>query len=266
MEGTLLKTRSADGTEIAYETDGSGPPLLLVGGALNSRQSSADFVPHLADRFTVVRYDRRGRGDSGDTQPYAPEREVEDLQALADAVGGPVYAFGHSSGAALVLLLAASGGSVARMALYEPPFFVDDSRPPLPADHLERFRRGGPEDWLEHFLTEAVELPPAALEQTKASPMWAGMLPVAHTLLYDNTLMWPYEQRQPLPQEWREQVGAVPTLVMDGGLSAQWMRNAARATATLLENARYMTIEDCAHGVPPERLAPVLSDFFGEED
>jgi pimeloyl-ACP methyl ester carboxylesterase len=260
----LTKTRSADGTEIAYETDGVGPPLVIVGGALNSRGSAATLLPELTDHFTVVRYDRRGRGDSGDTQPYAPEREVEDLAAVIDAVGGPVFAFGHSSGAALVLLTTGRGVPIARMVLYEPPFMVDDSAPPLPADWLDRLRALDPAGRVELFLTEAVGVPAPAIEQMKAGPAWPAMVSVGHTVLYDNTLMFPYEQRQPLPPEWADEVGPVPTLVIDGGRSPAWMRNAVAATAELLPAGRRVTFEDCDHSAPPEVIGPVLTEFFTE--
>src|SRR6476469_542867 len=120
----------------------------------------------------VVRYDRRGRGDSGDTQPYAPEREVEDLEALVAAVGGEqVYAFGHSSGAHLVLELARRGAPLAGIVLYEPPYIVDETRPPLPADHLERLAGLDPGGAIEYFMTVAVGVPQPMVDGMKASPM-----------------------------------------------------------------------------------------------
>jgi pimeloyl-ACP methyl ester carboxylesterase len=262
MDQVLLTTESADGTEIAYETDGAGPPLVIVGGALNGRGTAAVLLPQLADRFTVVRYDRRGRGDSGDTPPYAPEREVEDLEAVIAAVGGPVYAFGHSSGAALVLFAARRGAPIVRMVLYEPPFLVDDGREPLPADWLERLRAASPADAVELFLTEAVGVPAPMVEQMKAGPMWPQLVAIGHTVLYDNTIMWPYQQGEPLPRQWADEVRTTPTLVIDGGKSPAWMRNAAAATAELLPGARALTLADCDHGAPPEVIGPVLSDFF----
>lgn len=265
MTQLLQTAESADGTTIAFEAEGSGQPLLLVGGALNTRNSSAAFVPLLSDRYTVVRYDRRGRGDSGDTQPYAPERELEDIEALIAAVGGPVLAFGHSSGAALVLHTARRGAPIEQMALYEPPFIVDDAREPLPPDHLERLRAMPPDEALEYFLTVAVQVPPPALEGMKASPMWASMVAVAHTVLYDNVVMWPDEQGKPLPREWADEVGALPTLVIDGGNSPAWMRNSAASLAELLPNARYLSLEGCDHSAPPATVAAVLTDFFGGE-
>jgi pimeloyl-ACP methyl ester carboxylesterase len=261
MSQTLLHTQSADGTTIAYETDGSGPPLLLIGGALNNRGSAIPIVPLLADRYTVVRFDRRGRGDSGDTPPYAPERELEDIEALIADVGGPVFVYGHSSGAALALHTARRGAPITKLALYEPPFIVDDSRPPLPADHLERLRSMSGGDALEYFMTVAVGMPQAMVDGMRSTPMWAQLERVAHTLIYDNTIMYPEQHGRPLPREWADEV-TMPTLVMDGGKSPAWMRNAALDLADVLPTARHLTVDDCDHAVPPETIAPILTDFF----
>src|SRR4051794_5453690 len=266
MAGTLLKAQSPDGTEIAYVTDGAGPRLVIVGGAMSTREGGAPLLPLLSERFTVVRYDRRGRGDSGDTPPYAPERELEDLEAVIAAVGGPVLVYGHSSGAGIALHVARRGGAISKLVLSEPPFIVDASRPPLPPDHLERLRAMSRADAVAYFLTEAVQVPPPAIEQMKASPMWADLLPVAHTTVYDNELMWPDEQGRPLPREWADEVGDLPTLVIDGGESAAWIRNAVEATAELLPNGRRLTLEGCGHSAPPETLAPVLTKFFEEDN
>src|SRR5947209_2287084 len=206
MNATLFKATSADGTTIAYEVDGSGPPLLVIGGALNDRNSSADLVPLLSDAFTVVRYDRRGRGDSGDAQPYAPEREAEDLDAVVAELSGPVFAYGHSSGARLALELARRGLPVAKLVLYEPPFIVDDTRAPLRADHLEYMASLGPSDALEYFMVDVVGMPRPMVEGMKSAPVWQHLLPVAPTLVYDEPIMWPQQQRQPLPGAWAPEV------------------------------------------------------------
>ena len=261
MSQTLLNTESADGTTIAYEADGAGPPLLLIGGALNNRGSAAPLVPLLADRYTVVRFDRRGRGDSGDTPPYAPERELEDVEALIAEVGGPLFVYGHSSGAALALHSARRGAPISKLALYEPPFIVDASRPPLPEDHLERAGSLPPGEALEYFLTVAVGMPPAMVEGMRSTPMWAQLEGVAHTLIYDQTIMYPEQHGRPLPREWAGEV-TMPTLVMDGGNSPAWMRNAAQGLADVLPTARHLTVDDCDHAVPPETIAPILTDFF----
>ena len=265
MTQLLQKAQSKDGTSIAFEAEGSGQPLLVVGGALSDRNGALAFVPLLSDRYTVVRYDRRGRGDSGDTAPYAPAREVEDIEAVIAAVGGPVLAFGHSSGAALVLHAARGGAAIESMALYEPPFIVDDTREPLPPDHLERLAAMAPGEALEYFMTVAVQAPPQMVEGMKASPMWPSLLNVAHTLIYDNTTMYPDELGKPLPREWADEVGAIPTLCIDGAESPDWMRNAVQALTELLPNARRLSLEGCDHSAPPATVAAVLTDFFGGE-
>jgi pimeloyl-ACP methyl ester carboxylesterase len=262
MSQTLLHTQSADGTTIAYETDGAGPPLLLIGGALNNRGSAAPLVPLLADRYTLVRFDRRGRGDSGDTPPYAPERELEDIEALIADVGGPVFVYGHSSGAALALHAARRGAPIAKLALYEAPFIVDASRSPLPEDHLERLGSLPPGDALEYFMTVAVGMPQAMVDGMRQAPIWPQLEGVAHTLIYDQTIMHPEQHGRPLPREWGAEV-TMPTLVMDGGKSPAWMRNAAQGLADVLPTARHLTVDDCDHAVPPETIAPILADFFG---
>ena len=128
--------RSRDGTTIAFDRSGRGPSLIIVNGALSDRRAVPDLASRLADELTVIAYDRRGRGDSTDTPPYAVEREIEDLAALVDAAGGSAFVFGHSSGAVLALGAAAAGVPIARLALYEPPLMVDDTRPPIPDDYV----------------------------------------------------------------------------------------------------------------------------------
>jgi pimeloyl-ACP methyl ester carboxylesterase len=132
---------SGDGTTIAFDRSGEGPPLVLVGGALSDRLAAGSLTEALAPRFTVIAYDRRGRGDSGDTAPYAVEREIEDLEALVAEAGGSAFVFGHSSGAALALEASARGLPATKLALYEPPFIVDDGHEPLPDDYVERLAR-----------------------------------------------------------------------------------------------------------------------------
>src|SRR5437016_1477690 len=138
---TMDTVRSEDGTTIAFDRSGAGPALILVGGALQQRAidpRTAHLAELLAPHFTVFHYDRRGRGDSGDTQPYAVEREVDDLAALIKEAGGSAFVFGMSSGAALALEAARRGLAISKLALYEPPFIVDDSRPPVPEDYVSQ--------------------------------------------------------------------------------------------------------------------------------
>ena len=229
--------RSADGTTIAFERTGDGPPLIVVGGALSDRSAAADLAAVLAARFSVVAYDRRGRGDSGDTPPYAVEREVEDLAALLDAVGGSGFVLGHSSGAALAIEAVIRGLPITKVAVYEPPFIVDDSRPPLPADYFEQLDRlvaeGRRGDAVAYFMTTGVGL----------------------------RVMGDHMSGRPLPAGWASDV-TIPTLVIDGGNSPDWARNAVSAVAAAIPGAERRTLDGQEHGAAPEVLAPVLESFF----
>jgi pimeloyl-ACP methyl ester carboxylesterase len=260
------KTASVDGTPIAYESVGEGPPLILVGGAWNTRQSAAELAERLAGDFTVYSYDRRGRGDSGDTPPYAVEREIEDLEAVIEAAGGSAALFGHSSGAALALETTARGLSVSKLAVYEPPYIVDDSRPPLPRDYIEHLEAlvaaDKSREVVRYFMTEAVGVPAEMVEGMLESPMTAAMEPLAHTVAYDGRVMLRGSMYgQPLPSEWRDSV-TVPTLVMDGGNSPDWLHNSCRQLVGLLPDVSYRTLDGQDHGATPDAIAPVLEDFL----
>jgi pimeloyl-ACP methyl ester carboxylesterase len=256
---------SKDGTTIAFDTSGEGPPLLVVGGALNDRHAAATLARLLAPSFSVYAYDRRGRGDSGDTPSYAVEREVEDLQALIEDAGGTAFAFGHSSGAVLALETAVATPGITKLVLYEPPFIVDDSRPPLPDDYVERLkelaatdRRG---EAVEYFMTTGVGVPAEAIPPMRESPFWPSLEAVAHTLWYDGVIMGDNMVGKPLSADRWASV-TIPTLVIDGGASPPSMRNAAQQLADVLPNARRLTMEGQTHEVDPTLLAPVLTEFF----
>jgi pimeloyl-ACP methyl ester carboxylesterase len=256
---------SGDGTTIAFDRSGEGPALILVGGALATRRAAVPLAEALAPHFTVFGYDRRGRGDSGDTAPYAVEREVEDIAALIDEAGGSAFVFGHSSGAVLALHAAARGLAIPKLALHEPPFIVDDSRPPLLKDYVSRLdellasgRRG---DAVEYMMTRGVGTPAEAVAQMRQDAMWPALEAVAHTLAYDFTIMGDTVSGSPLPLR-RWAAVTVPTLVMDGGASPAYLRNGVQALVDVLPNARRQTLEGQTHGVAPEVLVPVLRQFF----
>jgi len=259
---------SKDGTTIAYDQTGNGPPLVLIDGALSSRAFGLNgpLAAILADRFTVITYDRRGRGDSGNTQPYAVRREIEDLEAIIDAADGPAYVYGISSGAGLALEAAcAVPAKVVKLALYEPPFVIDHTRPPVPADAvgqvtdlLAHGRRGAA---VKLFLRVDAQVPAMVVALMPLMPAWAKLKAAAHTLPYDLTIMDGGQQGRPLPAgRWASLTA--PTLVIAGGKSPAWLQNATRAVAQALPGASHQTLPGQTHIVKPKPLAPVLADFF----
>jgi pimeloyl-ACP methyl ester carboxylesterase len=258
---------SRDGTHIAYDELGEGPPLVLVGGAFNTRTfgPNGGLAPLLAERFTVINYDRRGRGDSTDTAPYSVEREIEDLEALIAEAGGSAHVFGISSGAALAMEAANRGLAIDKLALYEAPFVVDDSRAPVPDDYLERLegmvasdRRS---DAIRLFMREGVGLPAVFVALMRFMPAWSKLRAIAHTLPYDAAIVYDYQKGRPLPTKaWAS--ATMPTLAVAGGKSPDWMRHAMRELAEVLPNARHHTLEGQTHIVKAEVLAPVLVEFF----
>jgi pimeloyl-ACP methyl ester carboxylesterase len=261
------KVRSKDGTEIAYDQTGDGPALILVGGAWNDRMTPTQLAQTLASEFSVYSYDRRGRGDSGFTEPYAVERKIEDLEAVIEAAGGSAYAFGHSSGAALALEATAAGAPISSLAVYEPPYIVDATRPPLPGDYVEHLElltaEGKRREIFEYFMTVAAGMPAEMAKSMAESPMVDGMLGLAHTISYDGRVMLRGSMNgEPLPSRFRDTV-TVPALVMDGGDSPAWMRNAARALVGILPDVRYRTLEGQDHAAAPDVVAPELEEFFG---
>jgi alpha-beta hydrolase superfamily lysophospholipase len=252
---------SKDGTRIAFDRMGGGPPVILVCGGSTDRMANAPLADLLAERLTVLNYDRRGRGDSGDTPPYAVEREVEDIAAVIDAAGGSAALYGTSSGGVLALEAAASGLPITKLALWEPPFILDESRRP-PADTARTFhdlvaegRRG---DAVEFFMSKVVGLPPEFVAGARTAPFWASQEALAHTLEYDATIMGDYS----VPTE-RAGAVAVPTLVIDGGASFETMGDAAEALVEALPDGERRTLEGQEHNVDPNALAPVLMEFFG---
>ena len=257
--------RSRDGTAVAFDRSGSGPAIILVGGAMSDRTTSASVASLLAPRFTVFSYDRRGRGDSGNTLPYAVEREIEDLAAIVGEAGGSTFAMGGSSGAVLVLEAAARGLFIAKLAVYEPPLIVDKDGPLLPAglsDHVAELaatgRRG---DAVEAFMTQALGMPAEAVAPMRSAPRWAALEAMAPTLEYDLIITAPTLTGSPAPLA-RWATVAVPVLAMAGGASPAWMRNGVRTLAGLLPNATYRTFEGQTHAVDPQILAAALEEFF----
>ncbi|WP_166347177.1 alpha/beta fold hydrolase [Phytoactinopolyspora limicola] len=257
---------SRDGTTIVYEKTGSGPPLLIVDGALCHRAfgPSKGLRNKLSGDFTVITYDRRGRGDSADTPPYAVEREIEDIEAVAKDVGGAIFAFGMSSGAALAVEAANSGVGITKLATYEAPYLVSQDAPQEPPDYAGRLnefiaagRRG---DAVKLFM-KLVGTPSFAVFAMQLTPVWKKLKAVAHTLPYDHAILEPGRQYQPLPEQ-RWSAATMPALVMDGGKSPDWMRDAQRALADVLPDAEYRTLAGQTHLLKPDAVAPVLTEFL----
>jgi len=260
---------SQDGTPIAFDRLGDGPAVIIVVGALADRSAGAPLAALLAPHFTVFTYDRRGRGDSGDTAPYAVKCEVEDLEALIREAGGSACVFGGSSGAALALDAANRGRAITKLALYEPPFIVDESSPPLPKNYAtqlaELIAAGRRSDALERYMNEALGVPAERLTQMRTAPFWPAMEAVAHTLVYDFTILGDTMTGTRLPiQKWASVT--VPTLVMDGGASAAVFHSAAQALTDILPNAQRRTLTGQDHAVDPQILAPLLEEFFGQSN
>jgi pimeloyl-ACP methyl ester carboxylesterase len=258
---------SADGTAIAYETLGTGPALLFIDGAMCYR----DFGPAravaaaLADHYTVHIYDRRGRGQSGNTLPWAEDREIEDIAALLKEAGGQAYAVAVSSGAVLAADAAARLPGLTRLALYEPPFIVDDTRPAreatFTADTEALLARGDRTGALKKFMGH-VGMPALALAIMPLTPPWKKLKAVAPTLPYDLHILGDTGRGRPLdPSRWAGVTA--PALVMDGGKSPQYMRNAARALSETLPKADYRTLPGQTHMVKAGALAPAVKEFLG---
>jgi pimeloyl-ACP methyl ester carboxylesterase len=257
----MQTVRSHDGTRIAYETSGTGPALVLVNGALSERSAFVPLRPLLDAHFTLIAYDRRGRGDSGDTPPYSGEREIEDLAAVIEAAGAPAFVFAHSSGAILALRAAMSRVPMRRLAVNEPPFILPGTRPVPPreisAQIAERIAANDREGALRIFLLEQVGLPPLALDQLKASPVWVRMLAIAHTAAYDSEL----SIDSALPSASLAKL-SLPTLVLNGTASFPWIAETAQALVQALPNAQAVHLERQPHSPAPDVLAPALLRFF----
>ncbi|MDG4827561.1 alpha/beta hydrolase [Asanoa sp. WMMD1127] len=264
---TTRTTTSADGTTITYDVKGQGPTLVLVPAVLSTRAWDPLYqglLDLLSADFTVVHYDRRGRGDSGNTAPYSVDKEIQDIAAVIKDNGGQAYAYGISSGAVLTLRAAEQLPELTRIALYDPPFIVDDSRPPLPDDYVEQLERAIAEgrrgDAVELLMTKAIGLPPEWLAGMKADPSWAGMEAVADTISHDGRIVGTTMSGRPLPAEWKGIT--TPTLVLNGGNSEPFMHTSGRQLADLLPHAEHQVVPDQSHDVAPAAVAPFLRSYL----
>jgi pimeloyl-ACP methyl ester carboxylesterase len=260
---------STDGTKIAFEKVGSGPAVILVNGAMSYRRAFdttlEDLAELLSKDFTVYDYDRRGRGESGDTEPFTKVREIEDIQALVEHAGGEAMLVGFSSGGAVTLETTAVTSGIKKAFVYEVPFIVDDSRQALDdyEGHTTRLvAEGKLDELIEYFITVVAGIPAefvGGIKQDKA--MWERMRAIAPTIPHDASFMSEFMKGKPLPSGYWSKV-KVPVLVGDGGASPAWLHNAAEALAAALPNASRETFEGQTHSVDPNVIAPVITEFF----
>ena len=257
---------SKDGTTIAFDQSGQGPVVILVDGALQYRvfdQGMNELAELLSQHFTVIHYDRRGRGDSTDTLPYALEREIEDIEAIIDDVGGSAALYGISSGAALAMEAAlALPDKVSKLVMYEVPYNDDESAQQAWKEYVRQLQGlldvGRKGDAVGLFMM-LVGASPADVEGIKQTPMWPLWESIGHTLAYDHIAA--LGEDAAVPEERAANV-SVPTLVMDGSQSFPFMHATAVALAKVMPNAHQRTLEGQTHEVSAEALAPVLIDFF----
>jgi pimeloyl-ACP methyl ester carboxylesterase len=251
---------SKDGTTIAFDRMGEGPPVILVCGGSVDRKADARIAAELASDFTVFNYDRRGRGDSGDTLPYAIEREVEDIHAVVEEAGGAANLWGSSSGGVLALIAAGSGLPITKLALWEPPF-IPEGYPRPPDDQVAQYERmvseGRRGDAAEYFMTKVVGMPAEFVAKARTEPWWPSQEALAHTLAYDARIMGDYA----IPTELAGSV-KVSTIVIAGGDDFPWMRETATALADALPEGQVRFLDGQGHDVDSKVLAPVLKEFF----
>lgn len=258
---TAAFTESLDGTKLAFEKFGKGPPLIVVGGALSERGGGKPLAQMLSDGFSVYVYDRRGRGDSGDTQPYTVAREIEDLDALIGHAGGRAYVYAVSSGAALALQAAAKLGpnKVTKLAVYEPPYGQDSEQFNEQKARVEQLvETGKPGDAAAYFFT-AIGTPSAALEEMKRSPAWEGFKKLDFTLAYDYAVLG----NGSIPDVAKQLT--IPTLILSGEKTLPFIPAAADRLAQLIPGAQRKTIPGQGHQAAPETVAPLLTDFFNRQ-
>jgi hypothetical protein len=263
----IEKATSADGTTIAYEAYGTGPVAVVVGGAFCDRGAFRDLAQALGEQgLTGVTYDRRGRGDSGDTQPYAVSREVEDLTAIISAAGekdSPAYVFGISSGGALVVEAIAAGAPVTKGSALEVPYRTA-AWPPAPDDYiatLERFEEAGDrEGILRYFNNVVVGMPDEMVEGMRGTPSWEPMLAMTYTVKYDGLSLGGDDQG--LPTETLSRVTVPFLTVCSSGTAMPWLHDSAAVLAEALPDGRAVELDGEFHQVPAHVLAPALADFY----
>ena len=258
---------SKDGTCIGYSVVGSGPAIVLVDGAMCSRDMgpATPLAAELKDKFTVYTYDRRGRGESGDTKPYATEREIEDLAAVIDAAGGSVAIYAISSGVILALEAANTIPGITGMVLYEAPIFTDTTRKPVPSDYVQRMDQlvasGDGAGAVKHFMQNGIQVPWFVLMMMGMFGMFKKMAPVGPTLPYDTAFVFPLWTYKAIPSNRWPKV-TVPVLAIGGSKSDTWMQNAQKAIAANLPNAEHKTLAGQNHMVAAKAIATMIKEFL----
>jgi pimeloyl-ACP methyl ester carboxylesterase len=256
---------SSDGTTIAFERLGDGPAVIVVSGQLADRTLTRPTAEELAKHFTVFNYDRRGRGESGDTTPYAVEREIEDLGVLTAEAGGTAPVYAHSSGAALALH-AAAGLPITKLVLHEPPYNSEGGEDRQratqnEAEHIKTLlaedRRG---EAVEYFW-RSIGMPQEMVDEMRRTPRWAELEAMAPTMAYDSEVMGDISRGGTIPADLAGRVGT-ETLVLVGGASPAWMIDVGKQVADALPNGRPRVLEGQEHVVSSEVLVPVLAEFF----
>jgi pimeloyl-ACP methyl ester carboxylesterase len=255
-------TTSNDGTTIAFDRLGRGSAVVLISGGPNDRTSNAPLAELLADRFTVLNYDRRGRGESGDAPGWTPDREYEDLAAVIAEAGGSAALIGNSGTGNIALEAAARGLPVTRLALWEPPYILEGTRPPVPVDWGRRIDElvaaGRPGDALQYWMTEIIGVPAEFIEPIRNEPFWLAMEPNAHMLSRDADLLRNFS----LPAQ-RYAAITAPVLLLTGG-SIPWLSEGLRALVEALPNAELRTLPDQQHDITPDVLVAAVGDFLAE--
>jgi pimeloyl-ACP methyl ester carboxylesterase len=256
---------SRDGTCIAYERFGQGAPLIVVTGATCDRALMRPTAQALGDHFMTMNYDRRGRGDSGDTSPYAIDREIEDIGALLDEVGGSAYVYGHSSGAGLALHAVAAGLPVEKFVLHDPPYSPEDEASQKEAREYGHAIRGLLRDDKRAAAIEvfcrSTGMPDEVIAEMRETPRWPNLLALAPTLRYDSAVMGDIECGGAIPEDLAARAKR-PGLVLVGGESPPFMMDVGRRLADLLPNGSYRVLDGQDHVVEPAVLVPVLAEFL----
>jgi pimeloyl-ACP methyl ester carboxylesterase len=263
----MNKVISKDGTIIAYNKIGNGPALILVDGAMcnSTFGPMPKLIPLLSKNFTVICYDRRGRGISTDNMPYSPEREIEDIEALINTVNGSVYLFGMSSGALLSLMTAANNLHIEKIALYEPPFEPDDNKSTHDSkDHFaeikDLLKSDNQNGAVKYFMREIVRMPSFVITIMSLLPMWKKMIANVNSLPYDLEITKTFTL-----QNLKSQTISTPAIVIYGGKSPQKLQSAAKAASDRITNSKIRILEGQTHNVSMKILAPVLMDFLMTE-